>query len=359
MTPTPPATRRIPIENLYYLLCYACDRAPTTGELQMDPEDCPDALNLLARALARSLRNLSRHGLERSYVVHEEATPRLRGRILVAESQRRMLDRQARMICRFDEFSADWLPNQILRGTCDRLLRGGGLEKNIRGELRAARECLAGVSPIRVMNAHFGQVRFHRNNRAYRLPLAVCRMLHRILMPSERDGSSRFHDPLQDEKVMPRLFEQFVQNFAEFHLPEAKVRGQMRIQWDGSWNEETEEVLPKMFVDVVVEHPDRRLLIDCKFYREALETTQYGRRFHSAHLYQLLSYLRNQSVVSDYWKDVQGLLLYPAVDHHLDYYFELNGHHLRVASIDLDRPWKEIHDSLLAICREGSTILPN
>lgn len=352
MTSTPPANRRIPIENLYYLLCYACGHEPGKGVAKIDPESCPDALNLLGLALARSLRNLARHGLERSYVVCEEATPRLRGRILVAESQRRMLDRQARMICRFDEFSADWLPNQILRGTCDRLLRGGGLEEKIRGELRAARECLAGASTIRVMDAHFGQVRFHRNNRAYRLPLAVCRMLHHILMPSERDGTSRFHDPLQDEKVMPRLFEQFVQNFAEFHLPEAKVRGQMRIQWDGSWDEETAEVLPKMFVDVVVEHPDRRRLIDCKFYREALVTTQHGRtRFRSAHLYQLLSYLRNQSVVPG-WKDLQGLLLYPAVEHRLDHRFELNGHHLRVASIDLDRPWREIHDSLLAICRD-------
>lgn len=169
-------------------------------------------------------------------------------------------------------------------------------------------------------------------------------------MPSEREGTSRFHDPLQDEKVMPRLFEEFVQNFAAIHLPAAKVRGQMRIRWDGSWDEETAEVLPAMFVDVVVEHPERRLLLDCKFYREALVARYDRKRLHSSHLYQIVSYLRNQSTEPG-WEEVEGVLLYPAVEHYLDHRFVLNGHAVRVASIDLDRPWREIHEALLAICQ--------
>lgn len=84
MTAAPSAIRRVPVENLYYLLCYACGRAPGTGEAKIDPKSCPDALNLLAMALARSLRSLARRGLERNYIVEGEVTPRLRGRILVA-----------------------------------------------------------------------------------------------------------------------------------------------------------------------------------------------------------------------------------------------------------------------------------
>lgn len=70
---------------------------------------------------------------------------------------------------------------------------------------------------------------------------------------------------------------------------------------------------------------------------------------HSAHLYQLMAYLRNQSIVPD-WQSVAGILLYPAVDHRFDVNFSLNGHALRVVSIDLNRPWSEIHSVLMEIC---------
>jgi 5-methylcytosine-specific restriction enzyme subunit McrC len=168
-------------------------------------------------------------------------------------------------------------------------------------------------------------------------------------MPSEREGASRFHDPFIDEKVMPKLFEEFVQNFAAWHIPSAKVRGQMRILWDGCWDEDANDVLPVMFSDVVVELRERRLLIDCKFYREALVTRHNRLRLHSAHLYQIVSYLRNQSAVEG-WGDVEGLLLYPAVGHHLDFRYVLNGHPVRVASVDLDRPWQEIHEAMTLLC---------
>jgi hypothetical protein len=42
-------------------------------------------------------------------------------------------------------------------------------------------------------------------------------------------------------------------------------------------------------------------------------------------------------------------LLYPAVDNSFDYQFAVDGHPVRVVSVDLDRPWREIHDSLLRV----------
>jgi len=323
---------------------------PDGGNVEIDPESCPDALNLLARVLARSVQKLSRHGLERDYVAREEATARLRGRILVAESRRRMIDRQARMICRFDELSADWLPNQILRATCDSLLRCREIVAPIRHELRLAREVLAAVTLFPVTDSLFSQIRFYRNNRNYRLPLAVCRLIHRALMPSEREGLARFHDVLLDEKSMPGLFENFVRNFADWHFPGSKVSA-MGINWDGEWNADAAEVLPGMFTDVTIEHPTRKIILDCKYYRTALITRHDRKRLHSSHLYQLVSYLRNKAVDPG-WAAVEGILLYPAVEHQLDYQFVLNSHRVRVVSVDLDRPWREIHDALLGICAE-------
>jgi len=350
MTATTSASRRIPVENLYYLICYAVDHAPEIGSVNLDSEECPDSINLLARVLSRSVNRLASQGLTREYIEGTEATSRLRGRILVAESKRSMVDRQAQMICRFDELNVDCLPNQLLRSTCDRLLRSGVLEKEIRHEVRVARDILALVSSIRVEDSLFSRVRLHRNNRAYRLPIAICRLVHRALMPSEIEGGSRFHDIFEDDRTMPRLFERFVRNFAVARFPESRVSA-MGITWDGEWDADASEVLPMMFTDVTIEHPESKLILDCKFYREALVSRHDRKRMHSSHLYQLTAYLRNKAVDPG-WEEASGVLLYPAVDHRLEYRLRLNGHPIRVVSIDLDRPWREIEESLTEICAE-------
>lgn len=346
-------SRKIPIENLYYLLSYAFDQIPDGAMTALADDDCPDSFHLLARILARSIRRLARRGLTREYIENSESTPRLRGRILVAESRRRMTDRQARMICRFDELTIDCLPNQLLRATCDRLLRSGLLAGTVRQEIQVAREHLARVTPIRIEDTLFRRVRLHRNNRTYRLPIAICRLIHRALTPSEHAGGHRFHEILEDEFAMPRLFESFVRNFAIAHFPDSTVSA-MTIRWDGEWDEAADEILPVMITDVTIEHPDSKLILDCKFYCEALVTRYDRKRLHSSHLYQLTAYLRNQAADLN-WREAKGVLLYPAVNHRLDSSFMLNGHPVRVVSIDLDRPWREIHSDLFEICRGNET----
>jgi 5-methylcytosine-specific restriction enzyme subunit McrC len=49
------------------------------------------------------------------------------------------------------------------------------------------------------------------------------------------------------------------------------------------------------------------------------------------------------------WESVDGVLLYPAVNHHLDLSFSLLGHRVAIKSIDLDQNWKAIHERLLKI----------
>ena len=230
-----------------------------------------------------------------------------------------------------------------------KLCRLDELEMEIRREVRLTREAFQAVTPIGVTGDLFPRIRFHRNNRRYRLPLAVCRLLHRALMPSERAGSSRFHEILEDEKAMARIFEKFVRNFADAHLQNAKVSA-MKIKWDGAWDVRTEAILPQMLTDVTIERPGSKMILDCKFYREALIGRHEAKKLHSSHLYQLVAYLRNQAV-NPGWEHVSGLLLYPAVEHRFDHKFVLNSHPIRVVSLDLDRPWTDIRDRLLEVLR--------
>ena len=57
--------------------------------------------------------------------------------------------------------------------------------------------------------------------------------------------------------------------------------------------------------------PDRKLILDCKYYQEALVSRYDALRFRSGNLYQLNAYLTNKAVEPG-WENVEGMLLYPS-----------------------------------------------
>ncbi len=338
----------IPVANLYYLLAYAWDEFSAGDEVDLEAIEFRDIHDLLAWVLSRGIRRLASSGMDKSYVGTVDEIPRLRGRVLLADSFRRMTHRSGRLICTFDELSANTVPNQILRTTCDRLLRSDEIAAKVRSDIRHAQRLLNDITPTVITSQTFRRIQLHRNNRHYRLLLHICRMLHESWLPEEDSGGGRFRSILTDDTRMPKLFEKFVLNFAKRHLADTRV-GAERIRWHGIANDdEVSGVLPSMLTDVTLESKTRKTILECKFYREAFVTTHGAKRLHSMHLYQLNAYLQNKSK-HDGWEDVNGILLYPAVAHHCNYSFQLLGHDVRVCSIDLDLPWNEIEARLLQI----------
>lgn len=339
---------KIPIQNVYYLLAYAWDHFRAGEEVEVDDSQCPDVHNLLAMLLGAGIRKLANRGMDKGYVPHREKTPRLKGRVDVLGSHRRMTQVSGQMICEFDELTADTLPNRILKATCRRLLGASTpLSKTNRAGIRYGLELLQDIGDIRISSYHFARVQLHRNNRHYRLLLHICRLLHELFLPGESEGTRRFRDVLDDEVVMHSLFESFVRQFAIRHCRDANVSA-MKIRWDGLWDEDVDEVLPTMLTDVTLNRPSKKTILDCKFYRDALVTRHNKHRLHSSHLYQLSAYLQNKSRDAG-WEAVDGILLYPAVNHHLNLSFTLLGHRVSIKSVDLDQDWPVIHERLLAV----------
>lgn len=336
----------IPIQNIYYLLSYAWDHFREGDSVDVSADSCPDLANLLGRVLGHGIERLARTGLDRLYVETSDTVPALRGRVLVAQSYRRMTHRSGRMLCEFDELCHDVLPNQILRSTCDRLIRCGQLTSENRHLVRRANAWLADVQPIRLTGRTFGRVQFHRNNRAYRFLIHTCQLIHQCLLPEERDGTRRFRDILRDDTVMSALFEQFVRNFAIRHCPGAKVSA-MEIAWRADTCGQAQDVIPKMITDVTIQWPERKLILDCKYYAEALISRFDALRLRSGHLYQLHAYLTNKAPTPG-WENVEGMLLYPSNGYDFDHNFVLHGRHpIRVSTININRDWREIEAALL------------
>lgn len=351
----------IPITNLYYLLAYAWDHKLSEAELvAIDADSCPDLNNLFAKILATATHHLIRRGLDRSYVPFEEETPRIRGRIDFSASEKIQSRTRGKLVCVYDELSPDVLHNQIVKATLRLLRNDTRVHPDSRKRLAQSFEAFQEVGDLRVTPRHFHRVQLHRNNRAYRFILHLCELIHASLLPDKsHDGGRRFRDFTRDEKIMAKVFEDFVRNFASRHLPEAKVSA-MHIGWRASdMGKDTSAMLPRMITDVTVAWSDRKLILDCKYYQEALVSRYDAMRFRSGNLYQLNAYLTNKAVEPG-WENVEGMLLYPSNGYSFDHAFTLHGNHkIRVSTIDLQQPWPEIEQELQGLFLRPVPIHPN
>ena len=92
-----------------------------------------------------------------------------------------------------------------------------------------------------------------------------------------------------------------------------------------------------------------RIILDTKFYAQALKVGAYGTaRLPSANLYQLFTYLRQQSCEPG-WEQAEGVLLYPRTTRDFAVEFTTHGHRIRALSLDLAQTWQEIHVALMQI----------
>ena len=103
-----------------------------------------------------------------------------------------------------------------------------------------------------------------------------------------------------------------------------------------------------MEADAILEAEDRRIIMDAKYYAEALGG-RFGGKLRSDNLYQLLAYLRNREATEAPGAMHEGILLYPTVGQAVSARVRLEGHRIQARSIDLSKDWKDIHHDMLQI----------
>src|SRR5688572_7468052 len=114
---------KIPIQNVYFLLCYAWNKLEERDLVDVDPIGVTELVDLFARVLITGTNHLLKRGFDRNYVDHEEWTPRLRGKVAFSAVVKIGGAAAAALPCEFDEMSHDVLHNQIVKATIRRLLR--------------------------------------------------------------------------------------------------------------------------------------------------------------------------------------------------------------------------------------------
>ncbi len=287
----------IPIANIYYLLCYAWDvleEKPTLDDV--DVLESTDLLDLFARVLVNGMRRLLRRGLDRGYLQREEEIAGVRGKVLVTTTLRRNLLCQGRAACAWDELEYDTLPNRVLKTTLQRLHAAIELDKNTRADVHDLLRWLAPVQLIEPRAEHFRRIQLHRNNRIYGFLLHICEFVHEHWLPDERGGGRHFRDFVRNG--LPALFEKFVFNFYRRELPAHWHVSAPAFNWQFvDPNEDAVSLVPRMETDVCLDCPGRAIILDTKFYAQALKAGAFGTaaRLSPANLYQLFTYLRQRA----------------------------------------------------------------
>lgn len=342
--------QKIPIANIYYLLCYAWDHVEESDVVRLDEVgELERVYDLLGKVLAEGTFRLIRRGIDRGYRDVREDIAGIRGKVDVGETVKRALRSQGRVACTFEEMSHDVLHNRILRSTLKSLMRLPELDRKVATSVRNAYTRLEGISTIPLSRRLFERVQLDRNRRYYRFLLSVCRLIHEQLLPDEVAGATRFAD--FSEEQMETLYEKFIIEFYRREQNTYRVnRSGRSIRWaDDGTDEYQRRRIPRMEADVILESPNRRIIMDAKFYRQALSTRFGTSRLRSDHLYQLLAYLRNREATAEPGPQHEGILLYPTVDEKVSVAVRLEGFPVLARSIDLGQPWQNIHADMLAL----------
>ncbi|MFM7009522.1 MAG: 5-methylcytosine-specific restriction endonuclease system specificity protein McrC [Betaproteobacteria bacterium] len=346
---------QIPIENIYYLFCYAWNRFEEAQKIPMGGAHSPDLPNLLARVLLSGVRAVMRRGLDRGYLPHQDEIATVRGRIELGPSLRMQARNVRRLHCEFDELSHDLLHNRILKASLLRLARAATIDAALAHELQLLAKRMPDVSDIWLERSAFSRVQLNRNNAFYDFLLKVAELAFDCLLPDPSGHGFAFYDVLRDERKMARVFEDFVRNFYRAKQSEFVVEP-LTINWDAVRTSGSVSRLPNMRVDVFLRSPQRRIIIDTKYYANALQSYYDVESLHSGNLYQLFSYLRNAAGGDADFDGATGMLLYPCAGRALDEAFDIQGHPVKVATLDLAIPWTQIEDRLLDLVGAGAAL---
>ena len=338
---------RIPIQNLYFLLCYSWDQLEQ-GEL-VDVSRCSssDLADLFTLVLSDGVKHLARRGLEQGYDTQTDELSSLRGRIDAYGSARRFLPFQGKAICHFDELTGNTLNNQILKATLRSLSSAVGLDESLRREAVKVYKSLHGIDDVEVSLQTFRRVQLHSNTRFYKFLLNVCEFVHTASMIDSKTGGMRFRDFIRDERAMARVFEHFLFNFIRKEVNEVVVKRD-RIAWQASSLSDPDlNLLPSMNTDISVTRGGARLIIDAKYYANALSSYWDTSKLHSHNLYQLMSYLTNYPSAEN--ESLSGMLIYPRVDRNLRERYLVQGYPVSICTVDLNQHWKKVHEEIIEL----------
>ena len=268
--------RQIPVLNLYYIFCYAWDAFDHGAELATGATDAPTFLDLVAHVMDGAVRRLLRQGLDQGYSERTEAVSLLKGSLRIGESLRLISRRSPSLVCRFDERAPDVPHNRVIKAALFRLRSTVGLDPALAASIATLVPRMSGVMDVPLRPEAFRLVQLYGHNSRYAFIVNLARLVMLVTIPEPGSNSARFLDVRNDEASMRRVFEAFVRNLLAREQTAFSVSAP-RLLWDVGPGRGS-GMLPGMKLDILLQRPDRRIIVDTKYTVRTRNYSTTGRR---------------------------------------------------------------------------------
>ena len=185
--------------------------------------------------------------------------------------------------------------------------------------------------------------------------IAAAKLAFEIALPIEASGTHVLPLPSREEHWVRKLFERAVGGFYKVVLPSQnwRVSTGHTLSWQIDWKSPgIDKILPGMRTDIVLDHREtsRRIVVDTKFSTVLTSGWYREESLRSGYLYQLYAYLRSQVGQGDPFADgAEGVLLHPSIGERVDETVVIQGHRIRIMTVDLTATASEIRMELLRV----------
>jgi len=167
----------IPIENIYYMPCYAWDKLDYLDRNKVGVLEERDVLNLISRIFVKEVEFLLKKGLYREYNAFEEDTSILRGKINFNESLSLMVNKKNKLMCSFEELDYNITLNKIVKTTVINLLKVKSLKEENRKQLKKVLSYFSTIDTIYLDERVFKDIRYNPSNKAYGFIINLCKLI--------------------------------------------------------------------------------------------------------------------------------------------------------------------------------------
>lgn len=333
-------TFKVPIRNLFYLLSYAKE-LPEMVESLNKVDDELLTYDFLVEQFHKEVQLIFQRGIYKNYVEETVETNQLSGRLLMTESMPYIMRHKPYVLCEKDAYVANILINQIMKTTLHHIHNNPLIRQENRLKSFHLLEQLPEVSMVSLNKQLFFRVNIHRHNMYYKRMIHLAQLLFEMALLSQQQGDWSLFTAHIDDRSLSALFERFLFNFLQRKKTTYLVKRD-RFSWKLAGNQ---QLLPTMLTDISLLKHNQKIIVDAKFYKNALQFHHGKRSFHSEHMYQMFAYLQHQPKDLE---QIKGILIYPYNGQYFNETYQWNDQtSMQFVTVDLSKPWQNIEAFLL------------
>lgn len=292
-------SKNIVWSNIYYMITYAIEELAHMVPDDIQLENCESLDDLLSELMKKSIELLKINEFMSEYDRNIASLGRARGKVLLAESEKRGSTVRGEVICEYNVRSVNNEVNIVIKSAVRLLLEYGRLSDTSIISLREIDDYMSGIDCVDEysVSTYYEKISYLELPEWYKPAIIVSKLIFEGLMGLDKDGNARLYK-LSDTRRLRRIFEVFVRRFYEQEYTNAVTSVQ------------TYELgSRKNILDMLLESNTKALIIDTKWYDS--DNYRNNRTNNKRQILDyIISYLENSIKTCGSMKSTYGIILY-------------------------------------------------